>query len=139
MRDLAAVLANDRARIAADERVTAEMFAAFDRFKKERLALPANFQISGERRFEIREQTPRDRHKIALRGQFQEFVQFGCVHTARRIYISGAAKTPYRKNAKEEHSDRVTRDARADRERNRTLVRHAHDPDADDASQKTLR
>ena len=38
-------LPNDRARVAADEGVTTQMLAAFDRFKQKRFALAANFPI----------------------------------------------------------------------------------------------
>ena len=70
--DAVAGLADDRARIAADERVAAEMFAAFDRFEQERFALAADFAISRERRFDIGEQPARDRNQIALRRRASE-------------------------------------------------------------------
>ena len=55
--DAVADLPDDGARIAADERIAAQMFAALDRLEQERFALPANFVIGGERRFKIGEQS----------------------------------------------------------------------------------
>lgn len=43
-------LADDGARIAADEGVAADVFAALDRFEEERFAVAAKFAIGGERR-----------------------------------------------------------------------------------------
>ena len=53
--DVRAVLPDDRARIAADERVASDVFATFDGFKKKRFALTANFAVSREWRFEVGE------------------------------------------------------------------------------------
>ena len=54
--DAVAGLPDDRARIAADERIAPEVFAAFDRFEQKRFALPANFAVGRERRFKIGQQ-----------------------------------------------------------------------------------
>ena len=64
-----ASLLDDRARIAADERVAAEMFAALDGFKEKRLALSANFAVGRERRFQIGENAARDGNEISLRRE----------------------------------------------------------------------
>ena len=67
-------LADDRARIAADERVTADVFAAFDRFEQKRFARAADFAIGRERRFDVGQQAARHRHQVSLRGELQEFI-----------------------------------------------------------------
>jgi len=64
-------LPDDRARIATDERVAAEMLAPFDRLEQKRFALAANFTVGGERRFNVSQQAARDGDHVALRGQFQ--------------------------------------------------------------------
>ena len=69
------VCLDDRARIAADERVAAEMFAAFDGFEQKRFALAADFAVGRERRFNVGQQAARDGDQVALRGQFQKFFQ----------------------------------------------------------------
>ena len=56
------------------------MLAAFDGFKEERFALAADFSVGGERRFNIGQQTARDGDHVALRGQFQEFIQRWRIH-----------------------------------------------------------
>ena len=66
-------LADDGAGIAADKGVAADVFAAFDGFEQEGLALPANLAIGGERRFQIGQNPARDRDQVALPGQFQKF------------------------------------------------------------------
>ena len=53
--DAVAGLLDDRARVAADEGVAADVLAAFDGFEKERFALPANFAVDREGCFEIGE------------------------------------------------------------------------------------
>ena len=63
-------LLDDRARIAAHERVAPDVHPALDRLEEERLALAANFFIRGERRFKVREQAARDRNQVALFRQF---------------------------------------------------------------------
>jgi hypothetical protein len=68
-------LLDDRARIATDERIASEMLAAFDGFKKERFALAADFSVGRKRCFNVGQQAARDGNHVALRGQFQEFVQ----------------------------------------------------------------
>src|SRR5437867_4249332 len=62
-------LPNDRARVAANEGVTTQMLAAFDRFKKKRFALAANFPIGRQGRFQVSQQTARDRNQVALRRE----------------------------------------------------------------------
>ena len=62
-------LPNDRARVAANEGVTTQMLAAFDRFKKKRFALAANFPIGRQGRFQVGQQTARDRNQVALRRE----------------------------------------------------------------------
>ena len=74
-------LANDCARIAADKGIAAEMFAAFDRFKQERLARPANLAVRGQRRFDISQQPARNGNEISLRSQLGELFEGGRVHS----------------------------------------------------------
>jgi hypothetical protein len=50
------------------------MFAAFHRFKKKRFGLSADFMISGEGRFEIRQKAAGDRDEVSQGGQFQKFI-----------------------------------------------------------------
>ena len=73
--DVMAGLPDDGARIAADKRVTAQMFAALDRFKQKRLTLAAYLVIGGERRFKIREDAARDRNQVSLLRQLQKRFQ----------------------------------------------------------------
>jgi len=70
-----AVLPDHRARVAAHEGVAPEMFAAFDRFEEERLALAADFAVGRERRFQIGENAARDGNEISLRRKLQKFIQ----------------------------------------------------------------
>ena len=62
-------LPNDCARVAADEGVTSQMLAALDRFEKKRFALAANFPIGRQGRFQVSQQTARDRNQVALRRE----------------------------------------------------------------------
>ncbi len=61
--DAIARLLDDGARVASDERVAPEMFAAFDRFEKKRFALAANFFVGRKRRLKIGEKAARDRNR----------------------------------------------------------------------------
>src|SRR5262249_22761761 len=54
-------------------RVTSEVFASLHGFKQKRFALPAYFFVSGQRSFNIRQQTARDRDQISLMGQLKKF------------------------------------------------------------------
>ena len=74
-------LLDDRARVATDERIAAQMFAAFDRLEQKRFALSANFAISGKGRLEIGQQTARDRDEVPLRRQFQKLVPRRKIHS----------------------------------------------------------
>jgi hypothetical protein len=56
------------------------VFAAFDRFAEEGLALTANFAVGRERRFQIGQNAARDRNQVALAGQFQEFILSWVIH-----------------------------------------------------------
>ena len=82
-----AVLANDRARIATDEGIAPEMLAAFDRFEEKRFALPANFAIGRQRRFEIGQQPARDRDQGCLRAPslLEFFKRRGELHSRRKF------------------------------------------------------
>ena len=101
--DLHAVagLLDDRAGIAADERVAAQMFAALDGFKEEGFARAADFAIGRERRFDVREQPARDGNEVSLRGQLQKFFQ------CRRIHESFLAEA--RRKQKQEAASFFTR------------------------------
>ena len=70
-------LPDDRARVAADERVAAEVFAALDGFEQERFARPADFAIGRERRFDVGQQPAGDGDQVALGGQLQELFECG--------------------------------------------------------------
>ena len=61
-------LANDGAGIAADERVTADVFAALDGLEEERFALAADFAIGRERSFEVGENGSGDGDEISRGG-----------------------------------------------------------------------
>ena len=71
------MLADYRARIAAHERVAAEVLAALDGLEEERLPGPANLAIRGERGFNVSQEGAGYRHQVALAGQLQEFIQRG--------------------------------------------------------------
>ena len=64
-----------------DELKTPDMFAALDGFKEKRFALPADFAIGGERRFQIGENAARDGNEISLRRKLQKFIQRRRIHT----------------------------------------------------------
>ncbi len=59
-------LPDDRARIAADKGVAADVFAAFDGFEQERFARAADFAVGRKRGFNVRQQAAGDRDKVAL-------------------------------------------------------------------------
>ena len=73
--DAVAGLLDDGARIAADERIAADVFAAFDRFEQERFARAADFAVGRERRFQIGQNAARDGNQVPLRRQFQKFIR----------------------------------------------------------------
>jgi hypothetical protein len=75
--DAVAVLADDRARIAAHEGVASEVFAALDGFEEERFALAADLAIGGERGFEIGQQAAADGDQVSLGGQLHG-IQVDC-------------------------------------------------------------
>ena len=112
---LRAGLPDDGAGIAADERVAANVLAAFHRFEEERLALAANLAIGRERRFQIRQNAARDRDQVALAGQFQEF-------RLRRI-IHGAPFLPHRRRKRHNESRGVKQDNAPNRPRCRSRWR----------------
>src|SRR5439155_21781213 len=72
--DGVAGLAADGARVAAEERVAAQMLAPFDRLEEKRFTPPTNFAIGRKGRLEIGEQAARHRHEVSLRRQLQELV-----------------------------------------------------------------
>jgi hypothetical protein len=82
-------LLDDGAGVAADERVTANMFAALNRFAQKRLAPAANLAVGRERRLQIRQNAARDRNQVALAGQLQEFrlsrIMHGCCLPSCRL------------------------------------------------------
>ena len=78
--DAVAGLLDDGARIAADERVAAQMFAAFDGLEQKGFALPADFPVGRQRRFNIGQQAARDGNQVSLPGQFQEFIKRWRIH-----------------------------------------------------------
>ena len=92
--DVLAVLPDDRARIAADERVAPDVFAALDGFEEERFALPADFAVGRERRFQIGEDAARDGNEISLRGELQKFIKRRRIHCQqlKRFGRAGASK-----------------------------------------------
>ena len=84
-------LPDDGARIAADERVASQMFAALDRLEQKRFARAADFAIGRERRFNVGEQASRDGNHVALRGQLQKFIRRLRIHEI--IFSRSAEKT----------------------------------------------
>ena len=73
--NLAAGLLDDRTRIAADERIATEMFAAFHGLKEKRFALPTDFAIGRERRFDVSENARGDGDQVAPSCQFQKVIK----------------------------------------------------------------
>ena len=71
----AAGLADDGARVAADERVAPDGVAALDGFEEEGFALAAQFAVGGEGRFKIGEDAAYDRDEIPLLRQTRELFQ----------------------------------------------------------------
>jgi hypothetical protein len=65
-------LSDHCARVAADERISTEVLAAFDGFEKKCFSWSANFAIGGERSFDIREQAPGYGDKIPPLGESEE-------------------------------------------------------------------
>jgi hypothetical protein len=89
------VLTDHGAWIAANERITPEMLAAFDGLKEKRFALSADFAVSRQRRFEVREQAPSDGNQISAPGQLYKFAFIGKIHNAVRRYLTRmASQTP---------------------------------------------
>ncbi len=86
--DPSAGLLDNGARIAADERIAADVFAALDRFTEKRFALAANLAVGRERRFHIGQDAARDRNQVALGGQLHKFSLSRIIHgsllTSRR-------------------------------------------------------
>ena len=78
-----AVLADDRARVAADKGIAAQVFAAFDRFEEERFALPADFPVGREGRFKISQEPAGNGDEVPLGGQLLKFFQGGRKHGGR--------------------------------------------------------
>src|ERR1039458_5209494 len=89
--DMLAVLPDDGARIAADERIAPDMFAALDGFKEKRFARAANFAVGRERRFQIGKDAARDGNEISLRRILQKFIQCRRIHET--IFSRSAEKT----------------------------------------------
>src|SRR6266545_5194179 len=80
--DAIADLTDDRARIASEERVAAQMFPALDRLEEEGFSRAADFAIGRKRRLKIGEQTAGDRNQVALRRQVQKLLLRWKIHTA---------------------------------------------------------
>ena len=73
--DAIAGLADERAGIAADEGISADVFATFDGLKKKGFTRAADFSVSRKRRFNISQQTSRDGNQVALSREFLEFIE----------------------------------------------------------------
>ena len=70
-------LPDDRARIAAHERVAPDMLAALDRLEQEGLARPTDLAIGRKRRFNVSQQPAGDGDQVALGGQLQKLFECG--------------------------------------------------------------
>ena len=81
-------LADDRARIAPNERITAEMLASLDRFEKKRFALASDLAVGRQGGLEVGEQAARDGDEISLRSQLLKFFERRRIH--RRGVHSGS-------------------------------------------------
>ena len=73
--NLAVVLADDGAGVAANEGVAADVFAALDGFKEEGFTGAADLAIGGQGRLKIGEDAARDGDEIPVGGILQKFIQ----------------------------------------------------------------
>ena len=73
--DLAVVLTDDGAGIAADEGVAADVFAALDGFKKEGFAGATDLAVGGQGRFEIGQDAAGHGDEVSLGGILQKFIE----------------------------------------------------------------
>src|SRR5579871_4296488 len=72
--DRASGLAHNGSWIAAHKGVATQVLTTFDGFKKKGLAGAADFTVCRQWRFNVGQQSPSDRHEIALRREFLEFL-----------------------------------------------------------------